>query len=121
VGTRPREESAAIPGAYFVLKPLFCSNQQLIEAKILPEHGRLPLTYSVVIDLAQRRPDRALDEAYRRCRIAGLPALPRVSAAGLDGPLLLAALLVPIGTNELRCQYENFADRRAAAPITTTT
>jgi len=115
---RAQEEPAAIPGAYFVLKPLFCTDRQLIDANILPKDRRLPLTSSVVLNLAQRRPDRALDEAYRRCRIAGLPALPRVSAAGLDGPLLLSTLLVPVNMSELKRLYESFSNRLAAAPTT---
>lgn len=116
----PQEEPAAIPGAYFVLKPLFCTNQELIDSKILPKGGQLPLTPSVVLHLAQHRPDRALDEAYRRCRIAGLAALPRVSAAGLDGPLLLTALLVPLDMSQLKRVYESFSNRLAAATTTTT-
>lgn len=116
---RSQEEHTAIPGAYFVLKPLFCTNQQLIESKILPKDGQLPLTPSIVLNLAQHRPDRALDEAYRRRRIAGMPALPRLSAAGLDGPLLLTALLVPVDMDELERIYESFSDRLAAASTTT--
>jgi CRISPR-associated protein Csx17 len=117
-GAGPKKEPAAIPGAYFVLKPLFCTNQQLIEAKILPKDRQLPLTLSVVLNLAQRRPDRALDEAYSRCRIAGLRALPRVSATGLDGPLLLSTLLVPVDMEELKRMYGSLSSRLTVAPTT---
>ncbi len=110
----------ALPGAYLVLKPLFCTETQLCDAKLLADGVQLPLTAQVVTNLAQNRPERALDEAYRRCRIAGFPTLPRVSAAGLDGPRLLTALLVPVATDDLKRAYSRFMSSAEAEPEAST-
>lgn len=110
----------ALPGAYLVLKPLFCTERQLRDAELLSDGARLPLTTQVVMNLALNRPEQALDEAYRRCRTAGLPSLPRVSAAGLDGPRLLSALLVPVATGDLKRTYRRFLSSPEAEPEAST-
>jgi CRISPR-associated protein Csx17 len=110
----------ALPGAYLVLKPLFCTETQLRDAKLLADGVRLPLTAQVVMNLAQNRPEHALDEAYHRCRIAGFPLLPRASAAGLDGPRLLTALLVPVATDDLKRAYHRFTNTPEAEPAAST-
>jgi CRISPR-associated protein Csx17 len=91
---------APLPSAYAVLKPLFVPDRLLRFLGILAPEARLPLTLALVRLLAAGRVHEAVDEGWRRLRIAGvgLPALPRQApdCAGLDGPRLLAALLIPI-------------------------
>ena len=91
---------APLPAAYAVLKPLFVPDRLLRFLGILAPEARLPLTLALVRLLAAGHVDEAVDEGWRRLRIAGvgLPALLRQApdGAGLDGPRLLATLLIPI-------------------------
>lgn len=117
------------PLAYAILKPLFVPSRELREAHLLAadasNHTSLELSLALVRGLAAERvatPLRSaaiLEEAYRRLRLAKLvppggpdrmtgelprlsPALASASSLGVDGRRLLAALMVPIATSDLR-------------------
>lgn len=101
----PRDIAAVIPAAYRVLKPFFATDDSLRYLELLPTEGRLPLSGELVAKLKSGRIDDALGVAWRRLRIAGvlLPKHPTASpcGTGLDGPRLLATLLIPIPSADL--------------------
>jgi CRISPR-associated protein Csx17 len=99
-------QTAALPAAYCVLKPFFVPDSLL--SGFLPSGRALPLPRELMALLKAGHVQDALDIAWRRLHAAGFP-LPRhpnaaPSAAGVDGPRLLAALAVPVEPAEVvRC------------------
>jgi len=99
---RGREEPA--PAALAILKPFFTPDGLLRRLEVLPtRESRLPLPRRLVALLAAGRVDRALREAWRRLRLAGVrvPSSPPGPPSGeaLDAcrqQRLVAALLVPL-------------------------
>ncbi len=104
---------APLPAAYAVLKPLFVPERLLRYLGTLAPEGHLPLKLALLRLLAAGRVEEAVAEGWQRLRIAGvgLPASPRrpPACAGVDGPRLLAALLVPITPAALARQVRRLA------------
>jgi CRISPR-associated protein Csx17 len=105
---------APVPPAYAVLKPMFASHAQLARARLLVESGRMrdgradagPTrdAASVIRLLAANREAEAVALGVRRLRAKATPALTSLERTGHpDGRLLLAALLVPLSDDDLRC------------------
>lgn len=92
-----------LPMAYVLLKPLFCTNEQLRRAGVIARDSSLPLPPEVAAHLAAGRLDDALRVAGRRLRMVGLGSrLPPVSGAGVDVRTLTAALMAPISDAALK-------------------
>lgn len=94
-----QDQGVALPLAYALMKPLFTPHDQLCRDHLLTEDRRLPMPPQLLGRLAAGRTDEALALAQRRLRASGLasPFLHRpVTAGGLAGERLLAALLVPL-------------------------
>ena len=90
----------ALPLAYALMKPLFTPLKDLRHDHMLGDDQKLPLPPELPARLSAGRCDDALTLALRRLRASGLtsPFPPgRVTAGGLAGERLLAALLVPLG------------------------
>jgi len=96
------DQISALPAAYRVLKPFFCTDEQLQAADLIETGRKLPVPRELVRRLAAHDTGGAVKIAQRRLRIAGLP-LPflQFEGGGINGRRLLAALLVPIGNHEL--------------------
>lgn len=97
------ERISALPGAYRVLKPFFCTDEQLHASGVTESGRRLSIPEEVVRRLAADDISGATELAQRRLRIVGVPAaFPKLSGGGVNGQRLLAALMVPISHQELR-------------------
>lgn len=97
------ERSVPLPMAYRLLKPFFCTNQQLHRSEILPEDRRLPLRADLVRRLAANEVQGAIDHGFRQLRAAGVEIqFPHIDAGASDGRRLLASLLVPISDFEIQ-------------------
>lgn len=92
---RPRP----LPLAYALLKPLFAPIEHVRTVEGVPRDIRLPFPPGLVARLRAGDIGAAVTLACRRARASGLPLtfeLGRKDAANIDGPRLLAALLIPI-------------------------
>lgn len=97
-GTGQRvDRQAPLPLAYRVLKPLFCTDDQLRRVELLPPDGSVPLKADVLRRLAANDVAGAVELARRRLRAADIPMASRAFRPGTrDGRRLLAALMIPI-------------------------
>lgn len=90
-----------IPAAYAILKPFFCTNDQLRRTKILAADRSLPLSLDFIARL-WRGDNRVLESAQRRLNIAGCPLESgHIHLDGLDSRTLLAALMTPVSDRAL--------------------
>jgi CRISPR-associated protein Csx17 len=119
-------KSLPAPAAFKALKPLFTPDATLRWLDFLPEGACLPLPRQVVSWLAtndRTQIAKAVDYAWWRLRIAGIeaPTYPRKppSASNLDGERLLAALMIPLDTRDLRRICRVLAPRQAETEPTT--
>lgn len=104
VGFTPSDErAAALPAAYRVLKPFFCTDEQLRAAGLIESTAHLPIPTEMVRRLSANDARGAVSLAQRRLRIAGIAIrFPELAASRVDGRRLLAALLIPIGNGDLK-------------------
>lgn len=92
-----------LPMAYRVLKPMFCTNQQLRRVGLLLTEQSLPLPAEIIRRLEANDVDAALGLARRRLRAYGVAEMPgSLSAGTVNGKRLLAALMVPISEGALK-------------------
>lgn len=93
----PTEHLVPLP-AYAVLKPLFTSESMLRGLDWLPPDRSLRLPAEIPARLASGDVATALSIAWQRLRALGvtLPGRQPPCATGLDGPRLLAALMIPL-------------------------
>lgn len=99
----PAKREAPLPAAYRLLKPLFCTDAQLLRVGLLTPGQRLPLSAEIVRRLASDRVPEAMTHAERRLRAAGVRLrLPYLGAGATDGRRLLGALIVPVPDHALR-------------------
>lgn len=84
--------------AYAVLKPIFTSESMLRGLDWLPPDRSLRLSAEIPARLASGDVATALSIAWQRLRALGvtLPGRQPPCATGLDGPRLLAALMIPL-------------------------
>jgi len=107
------ERMSALPAAYRVLKPFFCTDKQLHDAGLIEADRQLPVPAELVRRLAADDIGEAVKLAQRRLRIAGIPVdFMKVKGGGINGRRLLAALMVPISHHELK----TLLPRRAKQP-----
>jgi CRISPR-associated protein Csx17 len=100
-----RPEQHPLPLAYAFLKPFFAPNRQLVKLGALREGGTLPVPPGLIARLRAGEVGSALMLACRRARASGMPVTfePRAAdVASLDGPRLLASLLIPIRKGQLK-------------------
>lgn len=96
-----------LPAAYTCLKLLFTPLAQLRRLGILEEGQGLPLPRAVPRLLMAGRPQAALDAALHRLKASRVVTGQHgVSAEGVDGPRLLAALMLPVSDAALRSRYD---------------
>lgn len=93
----PAEFVSPLP-AYALLKPFFTSEAMLHRLEWLPPDRNLRLPAEIPARLASGDIDSALEIAWQRLRALGvkLPGRKPPRAVGLDGPRLLAALMIPL-------------------------
>ncbi len=94
-----------LPLAYAVMKPFFASIDDVRAIEGVPKDIRLPVPPGLIARLRTGDVGAAMALACRRARASGLPISfepRREDAAGIDGPRLLAALLIPIRKVDLR-------------------
>lgn len=97
------QREAPLPAAYRLLKPLFCTNQQLHHAGVLPPERTLALKAGILRRLEANDVAGALELGRRRRRAAGIgTGFQRVAPGITDGRRLLAALLVPVSDAALK-------------------
>lgn len=97
------ERASALPAAYRMLKPFFCTDEQLCEARLIEAGRQLAVPAELVRRLAVDDVGGAVELAQRRLRIAGVPLrFFRLKGGGINGRRLLAALMVPISHYELK-------------------
>ncbi len=103
---------AALPTAYMAIKPFFMPDR-LLRGSLLPDDAHLPLPAEICNWLGADRANDALRLAWRRLRIAGayVPDFPRAAptAHGVEGPRLLAALMIPVSRGELTHRFKHLA------------
>lgn len=94
---------APLPAAYRMLKPLFCTDRQLRNAKLLTPGAQLPLPSQIPRLLWNGRTREAVDQAARRLRIAGVSTIGSgaLDAEVPDSRLLLSTLMIPISDRAL--------------------
>jgi CRISPR-associated protein Csx17 len=93
-----------LPLAYALMKPFFAPIEHVRAVKSVPRDIRLPVPPGLVARLRAGDIDSALMLACRRARASGLPLtfeLGRKNVADVEGPRLLAALLIPIRQTNL--------------------
>lgn len=94
-----------LPLTYAVMKPVFAPIEDVRSIAGMPSDIRLPMPPGLVARLRTGDVGTAMALACRRARASGLRITfePRgEDAAGIDGPRLLAALLIPIRKVDLR-------------------
>ena len=100
-----RPEVIPLPGAYALLKPLFCTDAQLHGTGLLDKEQSLPLPNALITRFWQGRVDGeqgVLREAQRRLRAAGIPMSAKgLAAPGIDPHRLLMALMISLDTRNL--------------------
>jgi CRISPR-associated protein Csx17 len=99
------EQKHPLPLAYVLIKPFFAPIEAIRAIKNVPSDIRLPVPPGLIARLRTGDVGAAMALACRRARASGLPITfaPRPEdAAGIDGPRLLAALLIPIRKVDLR-------------------
>ena len=102
-GAHPAQREASLPAAYRLLKPLFCTDEQLHRAGVLPPERSLPLKADLLRRLEANDVGGALELGRRRRRAAGIGTGFRQVAPGIaNGRRLLAALMVPISDAALK-------------------
>lgn len=96
-GARRLQRGAPLPAAYRLLKPLFCTDEQLRRMRLLQPEARLPLPGELLRRLRANDVAAALELGRRRLRTVGIGADLRAVEPGIgDGRQLLAALMVPV-------------------------
>lgn len=101
--TPSSERNRALPAAYRVLKPFFCTDEQLESAELIESGAHLPIPAEMVNRLAANDVRGAVSLAQQRLRIAGIAIrFPELNASRMDGRRLLAVLMVPISNSDLR-------------------
>jgi len=96
------DRQAPLPLAYRLLKPLFCTDEQLHRVGVLARERTLPLRGDVLRRLAADDVAGAVELARRRLRGAGIPMASRAFRPGTgNGRRLLAALMIPISNRAL--------------------
>ncbi len=102
----PRSEPfGPLPLAYALIKPFFAPIADICAIAGVPKDIRLPVPPGLIARLRAGDVSAAMTLACRRARGSGLPITfepRREDAAGIDGPRLLAALLIPIRREDLR-------------------
>lgn len=107
------EHMSALPAAYRVLKPFFCTDKQLHDAGMIEADRQLSVPAELVRRLAADDIGEAVKLAQRRLRIVGIPIdFLKLEGGGINGQRLLAALMVPISHHELK----TLLPRRAKQP-----
>jgi len=97
------ERTSALPAAYRVLKPLFCTDKQLHDSGLIEADRQLSVPAELVRRVAADDIGEAVKLAQRRLRIAGIPIdFLKLKGGGINGRRLLAALMVPISHHELK-------------------
>jgi len=101
--TPSKQHNAALPATYRILKPFFCTDEQLRAAGLIEAGAHLPIPPEMVRRLAASDTTGALALAQQRLRIAGIAIqFPKLDASRMDGRTLLAALLCPISNSDLQ-------------------
>lgn len=98
-------ESHPLPFAYALMKPFFAPIADVRAIEGVPRDIRLPVPPGLMARLRSGDVGAAMMLACRRARASGLTISfepRREDAVGVDGPRLLAALLVPIRKIDLR-------------------
>jgi len=114
-----RQRTVPLPAVYRLFKPFFCTDEQLRRMQLLAPDSRLPIPPALVRYLAAGDFVRSVRLAERARRVAGFGTrYPDLAASGLDGPRLLAALLVPVSDNDLRRLEPRRRDREEHAELT---
>jgi len=97
-----------MPLAYALLKPFFAPQQDLEAINEIPKGAELPIPRGLASRLRANRVGDAAALACRRAVASGLPPIVKPKdlqvehGAAMDGPRLLAALLVPIRPTDLK-------------------
>ncbi|MDD4932229.1 MAG: hypothetical protein PHO89_02030, partial [Methylacidiphilaceae bacterium] len=95
-----------LPLAYAVMKPFFVSIDHVRAIEGVPNDIRLPVPSGLIARLRSSDVGAAMVLACRRARASRLPVAfepRRQDTAGVDGPRLLTALLIPIRQTDLTC------------------
>lgn len=101
--TRSGARAGVLPAAYRVLKPFFCTDEQLSSAGLIESGTHLPIPPELIRRLAANDTAGAVSLAQQRLRIAGIAIrFPELQASRMDGRRLLAALMVPVSDGDLR-------------------
>ncbi len=103
--TQRRADQRPLPLAYALLKPLFAPTEHVRTVGRVSGDIHLPVPPGLVARLRAGDVTAAVTLACRRARASGLPMTfePRAAhVAGVDGPRLLASLLIPIREGELK-------------------
>jgi CRISPR-associated protein Csx17 len=91
-----------LPAAYALLKPFFCTDEQLHKTGLLPKEVCLPLSRELVMRI-WRNDSGVLDLAKRRLKAAACPLQgEHIRYEGNNGRALLAALMIPISNKSLQ-------------------
>lgn len=91
-----------LPAAYTLLKPFFCTDEQLHKTELLPKEAGLPLSRELVMRI-WRNDSGVLDWAKRRLKAAACPLQgEHIRYEGSNGRALLAALMIPISNKSLQ-------------------
>ncbi|MFP4182457.1 MAG: hypothetical protein ACLFTX_07690, partial [Thiohalospira sp.] len=102
-GGRAVERSAPLPAAYRLLKPLFCTDEQLHRSHLVPPEASLPLEVGILRRLESGDVAGALEQGMRRLRVASLRTGLHAPAPGTrQSRRLLAALMVPVSDAALQ-------------------
>lgn len=115
-GSRP-----PVPAAFRVLKPFFCTHDQLVRTGILDRDSKLTLTTEMVRALAADRVSDVIRQATRRLRIVGHRFPTTLRGEWGPGGRLLATLMVPIPERDLRRLMEFLQPRRDTRDSSTDT
>jgi len=98
-------QTRPLPLAYALMKPFFAPIVDVRAIAGVPTDIRLPIPPGLIARLRTGEVGAAMTLACRRARASGLPVTfepRREDTAGIDGPRLLAALLIPIRQVDLR-------------------
>lgn len=104
-----RPQRHPLPLAYALMKPFFAPIEDVRSIEGVPKEIRLPVPPGLIARLRAGDVGAAMALACRRARASGLPISfepRRDDAAGIDGPRLLAALLIPIRKVDLKRALE---------------